>query len=130
MHWAIAEELTRTRDLEMRDGAARRRFAPPLPRHAGDRIAIRRSGPGDGPALATLAALEEREWPGGPAVVAEIDGSVRAALTLDGGEPFADPFFETADAVALLRVRAEQLGGAAPRESRLRRFRPAWAAAR
>jgi hypothetical protein len=130
MHWAIAEELTRTRDREMRDGAAARRFAQAPARHAGDRIGIRRSRPGDGPALTSLAALEDREWSGRAALIAEIDGCVRAALPLDGEEPFADPFFETADAVALLELRAEQLGSLAPRRRRSRRFRPAWATAR
>src|SRR5438067_1905921 len=51
-----------------------------------DRILIRRSAPGDGAALNALAALDERDWAGGPALVAEVGGKVEAALPLDGFE--------------------------------------------
>lgn len=73
-------------------------------------IVIRRSAPGDGAALNTLAALDERDWAGGPALVAELDGKVEAALPLDGSGSFADPFVKTAAMVALLELRARQLG--------------------
>ena len=39
-----------------------------------------------------LAELDSAVAPTGPALVAEIDGRLRAALPLDGGEPIADPF--------------------------------------
>ena len=73
-------------------------------------IMIRRSAPGDGAALNALAALDERDWVGGPALVAEVDGKVEAALPLDGSKSFADPFVNTAAMVALLELRARQLG--------------------
>jgi hypothetical protein len=75
-----------------------------------DRIAIRRSAPGDGHAISDLAALDGREWCGGPALVAETDGSLLAVVPLAGAAPFADPFRPTAEVVALLELRAEQLG--------------------
>lgn len=75
-----------------------------------DRIVIRRSAPGDGSALMALAALDDRDWTGGPALVAEMDGAVEAALPLDGSGSFADPFVKTAEVVALLELRAAQLG--------------------
>src|SRR5437763_630600 len=61
MHWALAEELVRTREQEVRGVALGRRFGRPEPvkTHAGDQIVIRRSGPGDGQALTTLASLDE-----------------------------------------------------------------------
>src|SRR3954452_14209408 len=75
-----------------------------------ERISIRRSAPGDGSALYALAALDERDWAGGPALVAEVDGTLEAALPLDGSSAFADPFAATAEIVALLELRAAQLG--------------------
>src|SRR5947207_1313566 len=72
------------------------------------------AAPGDGGARAALAALDGREWRSGPALVAEANGCLRAALPLDGAEPFADPFRRTAEIVALLRLRATQLNGDQP----------------
>jgi len=45
----------------------------------------------------------------GAALVAEVDGRLRAALPLDGSGPIADPFHRGNDLVELLRVRAAQL---------------------
>ena len=39
-------------------------------------------------------------------LVGEIDGELRAALSLTDGSAIADPFFPTADIVELLRVHA------------------------
>ena len=39
-------------------------------------------------------------------LLAEIDGELRAALSLSDGSAIADPFFPTADVVELLRVHA------------------------
>ncbi len=47
-----------------------------------------------------------------PALVAEVDGRLRAALPLDGSAPVADPFHRGAELIQLLRVRATQLAGA------------------
>jgi hypothetical protein len=121
MHWALAEELNKDRERQARAAALRPAVTPLA--HPGDRIVIRRSGPGDGPAIARLAQLDEHEWAGGPAVLAEMDGDIRAAVPLDGSESFADPFFETADVVALLELRAGQLGRPAPSRRRFQRTR-------
>ena len=43
------------------------------------------------------------------ALVAEVDGRLRAALPLDGSRAIADPFHRGLDLVELLRVRAAQL---------------------
>jgi hypothetical protein len=51
-------------------------------------------------------------------LVAEIDGELGAALALDGGLAVADPFRPTALHAQLLRLRAQQLGGDAPRRAR------------
>jgi hypothetical protein len=109
MHWAIAEETTRS-DRQMRNELSRPRVTQSVLTHSGDRIVIRRSLPGDGQAIGNLAALDDYEWCGGPALLAEVDGSLRAAVPLDGGGSFADPFYETEEIAALLELRATQLG--------------------
>ncbi len=67
--------------------------------------------------VADLAQLDSAPVPSGPMLIAEVDGRLRAALPLDGGEPIADPFRRSADLVELLRTRAAQLTGRAQRTS-------------
>nr|MDQ4041999.1 hypothetical protein [Actinomycetota bacterium] len=69
-------------------------------------VTIRRSRPSDEARLRRVAALDSRPAPAGPALVAEVDGEIVAAVPLDGGPPVADPFRPTADLVALLELRA------------------------
>ncbi len=85
-------------------------------------VAIRAARGSDGPALARLAALDSRRPLTGALLVAERDGALAAALSLDTGEHVADPFLPTADLVELLRVRAAALAPAAPRRARRRRL--------
>ena len=93
-------------------------------------IAIRRSAPGDGDRIRLLARLDDRRIPAGPCLVAEIEGDMVAALSLVTGSAVSDPFRATADAVALLQLRAAQLGALPELASRPRRsfLRPAPAA--
>jgi hypothetical protein len=72
-------------------------------------IVIRHATPADAPSLDDLAVLDSRLSLTGPALVAEVDGVLRAALDLDDGRVVADPFVRTADLVALLRLRARRL---------------------
>src|SRR5256885_9777953 len=74
-----------------------------------DDVILRRSAPGDGPAISRLARLESRRPAAGPYVLAERGGEVVAAVPLDGGSAIADPFMLTADLVAILELRARQL---------------------
>ena len=57
----------------------------------------------------TLRYAAAAPAPDGPALVAEIDGRLRAALPLDGGPAIADPRHDGLDLVELLRLRALQL---------------------
>jgi hypothetical protein len=85
-----------------------------------DRVTVRHSHAGDETALARLAVLDSGQVPEGPALVAEADARIVAALPLGSGRPIADPFVPTAELVALLHLRAAQLD--APREGgRVRR---------
>src|SRR5205085_4801944 len=78
-----------------------------------DQVTIRRAYPDDGDELVRLAALDCRRLPAGDLLVAEVDGHLWAALSLDAGEAIADPFRPAAAIVRLLRIRAAQLGAAA-----------------
>jgi hypothetical protein len=83
-------------------------------------ITIRPAYADDELALVRLAALDSAEGPPpAPRVVAEIDGELRAALSLWDGSAIADPFFATADIIALLRAHA----AASARPARPRRHR-------
>jgi hypothetical protein len=56
-----------------------------------------------------LAELDSRPLPPFPLLVAEVDGQVRAALSLDDGKAIADPFHATRDLLDLLRAHATAL---------------------
>ena len=87
-------------------------------------ITVRRSTTADESALARLAALDSASPPRGPALVAEADSRMLAALPLGSGRAIADPFEPTAEAVALLELRRDQMdsadGGAGNRRRGLR----------
>jgi hypothetical protein len=103
-------------DLQRNAEAARVRALHAAPAAAGNQpaveVVIRRTTHDDGPALTALAALDGTVPPFGPALVAEVAGSPRAVLPLDGSPPFADPFRRTEELVALLELRAAQLARA------------------
>ena len=75
-------------------------------------ITIRPLREDDVHAVEQLAELEERPVPPGPLLLAEIDGTIEAAIGLEGRETVANPFSGSAGAVSLLHVRAEQLRAA------------------
>jgi hypothetical protein len=83
-----------------------------------DTIIIRTSTQHDAPALARLAVLDSAPVPRGRSLVAEVNGTLRAALPLDGARAIADPFAETAHVVELLRAHAEALESARPAPAR------------
>src|SRR5215208_77645 len=101
MHPDMERELAaqRVEDLRRAGAAAVRGRATRHVNVEGE-VALRSARRGDQSALAALAALDGTLPPVGPALVAEVDGSIRAVLPLDGGRPFADPFRRTADLVA------------------------------
>jgi hypothetical protein len=77
-------------------------------------IVIRHATDADIRVLADLAILDSRPQLTGPALIAEVAGTARAALDLRDGSVAADPFFPTADLVELLCVHAKSV---APRPS-------------
>src|SRR5215216_3640897 len=72
-------------------------------------VTFRPSRPSDESSLARLAALDSARPLHGPALVAEADSRLLAALPLGSGRAIADPFEPTAELVELLRLHREQL---------------------
>jgi hypothetical protein len=71
-------------------------------------ITIRRANPEE-PGVLRIAALDSARVPAAPLLVAEVDGLVRAVLSLEDGKAIADPFHPTADLLDLLRAHAKAL---------------------
>ncbi len=86
-------------------------------------ITVRRSVARDRSELERLAALDSARPPTGPALVAEADSRMIAALPLGSGRPIADPFEPTAAVVAVLELRATQMAGTPQRRSWTERVR-------
>jgi hypothetical protein len=59
--------------------------------------------------LHRLAALDSARPLGGTVIVAQSDGRIDAALSIDEGRAVADPFRPTAHLLASMRVRARGL---------------------
>ena len=70
---------------------------------------IRRTTPEDDFALTQLAVLDSQQPQEGDYLVAVVDGRLVAAVSLTDDQVMADPFEPTADIVAMLEMRAQQL---------------------
>jgi hypothetical protein len=87
-----------------------------------DRVTVRGSMAADAARLRELAALDSRRPLAGELLVAEVDGALVAAISLDGEGAIADPFRPTADVVNLLELRAAQIARpAGARQGSIRR---------
>jgi hypothetical protein len=73
-------------------------------------LLMRRATGMDTARIRLLARLDDRRMPVGPFIVAEVGGEIVAARSLTTGDVVADPFRLTADAVAMLSLRAAQVG--------------------
>ena len=79
-------------------------------------IMIRPAYGDDQEAVRGLAALDSAEAvPTGPLLVAEVDGSLRVALSVRDGSYVADPFFPTLALVGLLLTHARAAQRSGPR---------------
>jgi hypothetical protein len=72
-------------------------------------LTIRRAAPADDPAIARLAALDERDLPCGERLIALLAGKPVAAVEVGSGRTVADPFVPTSAVVELLGLRAAQV---------------------
>ena len=75
-------------------------------------ITIRPLEHDDVSAIELLAELDASPVPVGPLLLAEVEGTIEAALGVESGEAIANPFASSADVVSLLRLRADQLRAA------------------
>ncbi len=112
IHPQFRADLLRERSRRLEHDLYRARLladrSRPAPR-TGEAVALRLCSVHDDAALDRLARLEGRPVPCGRFVLAEVNGTVVAALPLGGGAPLADPFRPTAHLLPLLRLRAAQL---------------------
>jgi hypothetical protein len=69
-------------------------------------ITIRPAYADDESTIARLAALDSAEIPSAPILLAEVDGQLRAALSVNDGAVIADPFFPSVHLVELLSSHA------------------------
>jgi hypothetical protein len=84
-------------------------------------VLLRRARADDDAALVRLAALDSARPLVGPALVAEENGAIVAALCLSTGRAVSDPFVRSLHLVELLRLREArwQAPAVAPRGRRL-----------
>jgi hypothetical protein len=76
-------------------------------------LTIRKALPDDLGALRRLAQRDSARMIERPAIVAVVDGELRAAVSTKSGAALADPFYRTAELVELLRLRVHGARGAA-----------------
>lgn len=74
-----------------------------MPQSAVLPVTIRPASADDQRAVWRLAALDSAPVPGGPLLLAEVEGELRAAVSMSDSVAIADPFHLTADLVGLLR---------------------------
>jgi hypothetical protein len=83
-----------------------------------DTLVIRPAVPADLDALRYLAALDSARALLGDVLVAEADGVIHAAYSVNERRAIADPFVPTAELVELLELRAAPVREARPRRTR------------
>ena len=114
MHPFYSETIVRTRERELARAVRdihRRWETTTVRQPVKESVLLRLTTIGDVDAIERLAALDSAPAPDCRCVVAEIDGTLVAALPLRGGNVIANPFRPTAHLVPLLELRAKQLAG-------------------
>ena len=107
MHPDLHSRFASERLKDDHDGLAAE--ADGTPTLAPEEITIRPLREEDVDAVERLAELDARPVPPGPLLLAEVEGTVEAAVALEGDEAIANPFAPSGEAVSLLRLRADQL---------------------
>jgi hypothetical protein len=85
--------------------------------------ALRLARPDEAPVVGQIAELDDAPALDGQVLVALLDGTPIAALSLRDRRVVATPFVSTSQAVALLKLRAEQLLGPGERQGWRARLR-------
>ena len=112
MNSELNEHLAEARVADWRRDADRFRQV-----HAGsgesaesvEAVTVRYARRTDAGAIAHIANLDGRQAPSGRTLVAEVDGRVLVALSVQDGSSVADPFRPTAHLTELLELRAAHL---------------------
>jgi hypothetical protein len=121
MNTVLMEMTAAEHRADLRRTADRSRSVAGTRHNQPSRIELRHASPEDRDVLRRLAALDEAAPIDTPALIASADGRAIAAIALEDNRSVADPFAFSADAVALLTRRAEQLSPArARRRPRIR----------
>jgi hypothetical protein len=122
LHAYLADSILVDR---VRDAARRAPRRPdPVGKPIYDGVTVRRARADDLPAIRRLAELEGSRVPSEPMLVADVDGAIVVARSLERRQTLADPFRPTSELVELLDLRALHLRGEpeSPRHPRIRRF--------
>ncbi|MDX6722072.1 MAG: hypothetical protein QOD73_476 [Solirubrobacteraceae bacterium] len=96
-----------------RERALRKKARTAWQRHPHGELKLRAATDADTSALLRLARLDSSRALKGTIILAEDNGEIVAAITVEDGTSIANPFRATAPIVAMLRVHASQ-----PREPR------------
>src|SRR3954452_1473274 len=81
-------------------------------------VVIRYARRDEADALATLAPLDSSRAPSGEVIVADVQGELWAAVSLDDGHAVAHPFRPSGELTFRLSERARELHGAGRRTTR------------
>ena len=73
------------------------------------RVTFRYAGPADAEALTVLAQLDSSRAPSGDVIVADADGELWAAVSLDDGHAVANPFRPSGELTWRLMERAREI---------------------
>jgi hypothetical protein len=79
------------------------------PHAGGRRLSIRYATPDDVIALERLAKLDSRRPPRGVVLLADVEGALWAAISLDDGHLIADPFRPSGELAFMLAQRARAI---------------------
>jgi hypothetical protein len=81
-------------------------------------VVVRFARPDEADALATLAELDSSRAPRGDVIVADVQGELWAAVSVDDGHAVANPFRPSGDLTFRLSERARELNGVGRDRSR------------
>jgi hypothetical protein len=81
-------------------------------------VVIRYARPDETDAVATLAQLDSSRAPRGDVIVADVQGELWAAVSVDDGHAVADPFRPSSELTFRLSERAREIHGAGRNRTR------------
>jgi hypothetical protein len=102
--------MTTTQEDDMRRERWWKRILGPVQDPGtGDTVGLRYAVPADADALARLAEVDSSRAPRGVVLVAEVEGELWAAVSVDDGHAVADPFRPTGELVHRMMATARRV---------------------